>query len=61
MTKAYADMPSVCEHNRLKPSVSLAHDRHRDDGSIVIDVWCDDCGDCGSLFVEPSDVEWGEE
>jgi hypothetical protein len=52
----------TCKHKHLSPTVhvplEIALRGHG--GSIVIDVWCEECGLSGTAIVQPGDVDWGE-
>lgn len=49
----------ACRHGKLASDVSFVH--QNDDGSVLVDVWCELCGLSGGVFIEPKDVQWGDE
>lgn len=51
----------MCEHKSIQTATHSIECPVNEDGSIVVDVWCADCGRCGSITIQPADVQWGDE
>ncbi len=49
----------MCKHTRLQPTVAFVE--RNDNGSIIIDVWCDSCGSSGSMIIEPIEVNFDDD
>ncbi len=52
-----------CKHENLGPMAANVLDGEvpGEFGSLLIDVWCADCGLSGAVVIRPEDVNWGDE
>jgi hypothetical protein len=44
-----------CDH---LPDFTSTHPANGAEDSGIVDIWCAKCGQCGSVRIDPDDIQW---